>query len=488
VIPCLARLLVIPIHERILARPTLALARRLEEGQWQSPARVRATQRKRLRELLIHAYNHVPWYRRQMREAGVDPHAEDPVASLQALPPLTRDDVRRRADELVWRGVRGGLHPLNTGGSTGQPLSFYVDRFRQACDQAARFHTRRWFGVWPGDRELWVWGSPIEHGRADRVKRWRDRLFNHRLLDAFNMSAATMDAYLDQIERYRPACIFGYPSSIHHLVEHARRRGRVVARPRLAAVFVTGEVCYPHQREAVASYFGVPVADGYGSRDAGFIAHECDLGSMHVISEHVYVEILDGDKPAPPGESGEVVVTHLGSFGMPFIRYRTGDRARLCRGRCPCGRGLPMLEAVEGRQTDFIYLPDGTTLHALSLIYVIREQPNVRRFRITQREDHALDVELVAAAPDRRPTVGAGDGGGKAAMPAGAQAELVRQVTTGIQQSTHGAVPVRVRLVEDIACADSGKYHHVISRVPGGRRCEPARPIREDPLPAEVCP
>ncbi len=467
-----------------MARPTLAAARRLERGQWHAPARVRATQRQRLRDMLVHAGARIPWYRRMMRRAGLDPGAADPLETLTALPPLTRDDIRRHSSEMVWPAVPGGLHPFNTGGSTGQPLSFMVDRRRQASDQAARFHTRRWFDVRPGDRELWLWGSPIEHGRADRVKRWRDGLVNHRLLNAFDMSPATMDAYLDEVERYRPACIFGYPSSIFHLVEHARRRGRVVARPKLKAVFVTGEVCYPHQREAIASYFGVPVADGYGSRDAGFIAHECELGALHVISDHVYVEILDGERPVPAGESGEVVVTHLASMGMPFIRYRTGDRARLRKGRCACGRGWPMMEAVEGRQTDFIYLPDGTSMHALSLIYVIREQPDIRRFRITQREDHALDVELVTTRPASRPMADPAVSGAGARTP---HADLIRQVTTGIRKSTHGAVPVAVRLVSDIHCANSGKYHHVVSRVPSAVRPQPPLELRSDSSPLEVC-
>jgi phenylacetate-CoA ligase len=344
---------------------------------------------------------------------------------------------------MLWHEAPAGLFRHNTGGSTGEPLVFFFDRRRQAYDQAARARSHRWFNVNVGEREVYLWGSPIEVSRTDSLKRLRDTLFNHRLVNAFDMSPERMDDHLDVLERYRPACLFGYPSSISLLAGHAQARCRPLKTPRLRAVFVTGEVCYPHQRDAITAQFGVPVADEYGSRDAGFIAHECPMGEMHVTAENVIIEIIEDGRPVPVGESGEIVATHLDAYAMPFIRYRTGDRGRLKPGRCRCGRGLPLMDVVHGRTTDFLYLPDGTIKHALSIIYPLRAMRGVRRFRVTQHEDYAITIHVVC--DDR--------------------AEWITRETVAksVRPVLQDQVDLRVKLVDRIRFTDSGKYRYVVS-------------------------
>ena len=441
--PWLAGHLVFPLHEWMVGRDTLRLSRALEASQWWSPVELAQAQHKKLAALFDHVQANVPFYCDRLRKADAGLADSDPFDTLRCLPLLDKADIRANESAMLWRDAPGGLHRLNTGGSTGQPLNFYVDRRRQACDQAGRIRTHRWFGVHPGDRELWLWGSPVEHGKVDRIKRWRDQLFNHRLVNAFDMSSATMSDYLDEFNRFRPACLFGYPSSIAHLVEHARRTDHPLCTDSLRAVFVTGEVCYPHQRRAIATYFDVPVCDGYGSRDGGFIAHECEEGAMHIMAENLIVEITEDGQPVPPGEEGEIVVTHLDAYAMPFIRYRTGDRGRLRPGRCACGRGLPMMEAIEGRHTDFVHLPNGTSKHALCVIYAMREMPGISRFRITQRADFSLDVKIVPEAD--------------------APATLSTDVESALRRVMEDSAEVSVQLVDRIDCDESGKYRHVIS-------------------------
>jgi phenylacetate-CoA ligase len=281
-------------------------------------------------------------------------------------------------------------------------------------------------------------------------------MFNQRLLNAFDMSPRRMDECLDEWDRFRPHCLFGYPSSISLLVEHARARGRPLDTTCLAAVFVTGEVCHPYQRKDIADFFGVPVADGYGSREGGFIAHDCPLGNMHITAENVVVEVIDaGGCPLPPGQTGEIVITHLDNYAMPFIRYRTGDIGRLRAGRCACGRGLPLMDLIQGRSTDFLYLPDGTIKHALSIIYPLRETPGVRRFHVTQREDFSVLVEIV------RDETGA-------SISSGLIADRVRPVVGD-------AVVLDVRFVEQLRVAASGKHRQVVSHA--------RRPLSVSPSP-----
>jgi phenylacetate-CoA ligase len=137
---------------------------------------------------------------------------------------------------------------------------------------------------------------------------------------------------------------------------------------------------------------------------------------------------------------------------MPFIRYRTGDRGRLKAGRCRCGRGLPLLDVVHGRTTDFLYLPDGTVKHALAIIYPLRAMHGVSRFRVTQREDYGVTVEVVC---DER--VGR--------VSREAVAERVRPVL-------QDQVDLEVSFVDDIPVSGSGKYRYVISHA--GPKVSPA--------------
>jgi len=444
----LARNCFLRSHERLLGRPTLAVCRELKDSQWLSPAEIGTLQRRKLIDLLCHAEAHSAFYRSRLGSVMASPRLEagDPLNLLPGIPLLTKQEIRASIDDLIWRDAPGGLIASSTGGSTGEPLQFYVDRRRQACDLAARLRSHEWFGVRPGDQEVFLWGSPIENRRSTRFRRLRDRLFNQRLLDAFDMSPVRMDRYLSELESFRPAALFGYPSSLALLADHARLRQRTLPLDGLRVVFVTGEVCDEPTRQRIQSYFQAPVANGYGSREAGFIAHECPQGALHVTAEQVIVEVVDErGSPLPAGETGELVVTHLESQAMPLIRYRTGDRGRRRAGRCRCGRGLPMLDVVEGRATDFLYLPDGTIRHALSLIYPLRERPEIKQFRVLQHDDYSVAVEVVA------------DGA--------AQQTMREVITRDVRSVLACAVPIRVTFSDRIQPSPSGKYRYVESRV-----------------------
>lgn len=441
----LARYFVFPWHERLVRRATFRCLRSLDESQWFSPQELRDRQREKLAALMGHARRRTEFYRARLSRAC---QAPPPTADglLRNAPLLDKETIRTNLSAMLWHEAPGGLYPAHTGGSSGEPLLFYLDRRRQAYDLAARLHTHRWFGVQPGDREVFLWGSPIEHRRTDGLRRLRDRLTNHLLLNAFDMSPARMDGYLDAIERFQPTCLFGYPSSLALLAEHGLSQGRRLALRGLKAVFVTGEVCFPPHRAILKEYFSAQVADGYGSREAGFIAHECPRGSMHIMAENCIVETVHEGRPTRAGEVGEIVVTHLDGYGMPMIRYRTGDVGRLKPGRCACGRGLPLMDVVHGRVTDFLRLPDGTIRHALSIIYPLRETAGLRQFRVRQEADYSVIVQVVPRQMNG-PSLAA---------------EVVRRVRPVVGEE----INLRVEPVDSLPAEASGKYRYVVSRAP----------------------
>jgi phenylacetate-CoA ligase len=447
--PWIAGRIVYPLQERALRRPTFQMLARLEATQRLPREEVEATQAHKLNRLLRLALAHSPWHSERIRAAGAESEVladRFPLADLPRLPVMDKRDAREQLGRIVWRGVPGGAHRYSTGGSSGEPLLFYYGRARQASDAAGRMRARRWWGVEVGDREVYLWGAPVELAKTDRIKTLRDRLINQLVLNAFEMSPARMDAYLEAIAAWRPRCIYGYTSSIALLAAHAVARGHRLRLPELRVVCTTGESLYPHQRELIEGTFGAPSANEFGSRDVGFTAHETPDGQLLLLSENIILEVLDPDgNPVPVGEMGEAVMTPLTSQAQPFIRYRTGDMVRLSRTPCRSGRGLHVLGEVAGRQTDFIVRADGTVMHALSVIYVLRAIEGVAQFKCVQLATNAMLVLVVPNAQWSDTS--------HAAIAAGLRARLGSELM------------VDIRLQDSIPAEASGKYRYVVSHV-----------------------
>ncbi|HEX7077308.1 MAG TPA: glycosyltransferase, partial [Candidatus Eisenbacteria bacterium] len=364
-----------PLHERLKGHDSPARLHRLEESQWWPAERLQEARLARLRAFLVGIGARVPYYRRLFAESGFRPEALQSIEDLRRLPLTSKETIRASFDDLRAEGA-GPCSRVSTGGSTGEPLTFLVGPERVSHDVAAKWRATRWWGLDVGDREIAIWGSPIEVGRQDRVRELRDGVLRTRLLSAFRMSDDDLDRFLSIVRRTRPAMLFGYASAVALLARHARRRGVPCDRIGVRAAFVTAEQLFPDQRRDVEDVFGCRVANGYGGRDSGFVAHECPAGGMHLSAEDIVVEVVDAEgRPLPPGETGELVVTHMASSDFPFVRYRTGDIATLDPRPCACGRTLPKLRDIQGRATDFLTASDGGRVHALALIYVLRETP-----------------------------------------------------------------------------------------------------------------
>jgi len=438
--------LLFPLQETLKKHNTLAIRKAMEDSQWWSQEKLEQYRLERLRNLLVKVRNHVPYYRDCFASLDFKPQSISSLADLNQLPLLTKTIIRAEGDRMKSE-VAKGLARFNTGGSSGEPLIFFIGTERVSHDVAAKWRATRWWDVDIGDREIVVWGSPIELSAQDRLRHWRDRLMRTQLLPAFQMSEAKLDEFILTITRTRPRMLFGYPSSISLLARHAEKRGQSMSRLGIKVAFVTSERLYEEQRNVISRIFGCPVANGYGGRDAGFIAHECPAGGMHLTAEDIIVEIVDRDGHVlAPGQVGEIVITHLATIDFPFIRYRTGDMGALSTTLCACGRGLPILEEIQGRTTDFVVAADGTVMHGLALIYPIRDLPGVAAFKVIQHSLNHTEVQIVANG-DYSPAVAN-------SIQSGIQARLGKNVTVDVQK------------VEAIQPERSGKFRYIVSHVP----------------------
>ena len=432
-----------PLHERLKRHGSVAVRRQMEEVQWWQTERLAAFQLQRLRDLMKDVAENVPYYGHLFAQSKFDPASIQSTADLQRLPFLTKSLIRANTEGLKHAKAQN-LARYNTGGSSGEPLIFYIGNKRVTADVAAKWRATRWWNVDIGDPEIVVWGSPIELGKQDRIKHWRDKLMRTELLPAFEMSEGKLDQFIATIRRKRPKMLFGYPSALTHIGKHAQKRGTVMSDLGIKVAFVTSERLYDDQRVTISQVFGCKVANGYGGRDAGFIAHECPAGGMHLTADDIVVEIVSEDgQVQAPGVAGEIVVTHLSTNEFPFIRYRTGDIGVLGTRQCACGRGLPLLQEIQGRSTDFVIAADGTIMHGLSLIYILRDFPGVKSFKVIQESKQLTRVLLVTDE----------------AFPS----DAVSKIVAGFKQRLGAEVSVVVDLVESIPVEKSGKFRYIIS-------------------------
>ena len=437
--------LLFPLHERLKGHSTVQVHREMEQTQWWSPEQLKALQLRRLQALLADAAENVPYYSRLMADRGIRPAAIDNLDVLQKLPRLSKERIRANIDDIKHRQALG-LSRFTTGGSTGDPLVFFIGKRRVSHDVAAKWRATRWWGVDIGDPEVVIWGSPIEVGAQDKVRALRDRILRSTLLPAFEMTEAKLASFLTSIRRVRPRMLFGYPYSLAYIAQYTRRNAVKMDDLGIQVTFVTSETLYPQQRELISQVFGCRVANGYGGRDAGFIAHECPSGNLHITAEDIIVETIDAEgKPAAPEVAGEIVVTHLATNDFPFVRYRTGDVGVLGANACPCGRGLPVLRELQGRAVDFLTACNGTAIPGGAFTYLIRETAGIKSFKIVQHSLALTQVELLVDAGFN---------------PADIQALVER-----FKQRLGPDARIEVAVVDHIDLEQSGKYRYITSKV-----------------------
>ncbi len=434
-----------PLHEHIKKHDSVKVRKEMEISQWWDEKLLKELQISKLCQLLKYAQTHVPYYRELFAEIGFKPEDIRSIADLTRIPLLDKSKIRANS-EAMKSEIAQDLASFNTGGSSGEPLIFYIGKKRISHDVAAKWRATRWWGVDIGDPEIVVWGSPIELNVQDNIRIFRDRMFRTKLLPAFEMSEQKLDSFLEEIRAMRPKMLFGYPSALSHIAKHADTKGQDMSDLGIQVAFVTSERLYDEQRLQINKTFGCPVANGYGGRDSGFIAHECPEGGMHLTAEDIIVEIMSPNGISlPPGKSGEIVVTHLATEDFPFIRYRTGDIGVLGINLCNCGRGLPLLQEIQGRSTDFLVAQDGTIMHGLVLVYILRNLSQVRAFKIVQE---SLDLTHVYVVSEN-----------------GLSPEIVSDIKLGFKDRLGQAVKISIHEVTEIQAEKSGKFRYVVSMI-----------------------
>ena len=433
-------------NEAIQGRDTLYYFNELKKIRNYSEDELKVFQFERLKKLLVYACNHTDYYKKAFDKAGFDPANMTSFENFQKTSLLTKSDIRNDATGFIANDKKRKLTRYATSGSTGHPLIFYLSNERTAAAKAAYLVLYDWWGLGIGDREAVLWGSSRDISAYSIAKKIRDRLLNTHLLPAFAMGEKTMQKYIDFIRKYRPKDIFGYAHSIYILARFAKNRGVSLKDAGVKVIFTTAEALHDFQRELIQEAFGCPVANCYGGRESGLIAFECPAGGMH-LNPNIITEIVKDGVPVKPGDKGEIVITDLDSYGMPFIRYRTGDEGILSAKPCACGRTSAVMEKVLGRNTDYVVNAKGEFIHPLALEYIFRELAGVDYFKITQKKEDKLVIDLVVNQKFDK--------------------SLERHIKDKVCQAMNGPVDVDIRFIKEDEIDQGDKYKFVVSEVIG---------------------
>ncbi len=372
----------------------------LRKTQWLSPQQLRDLQDEKLRRLVRHAYRNVPYYRDQMKRAGVRPEDVRGQTDLHKLPLLAKDDVRAHLyfDILSENHDKNDVLKITTSGSTGEPFVCYADRAQLEFRWAATIRSQEWTGYEFGDPCVRLWHQTLGMTGGQVVRERLDAWLSRRLfIPVFEMNEDRLDDMVREIAAWQPVMLDGYAEALDFLAHFLRSRGRIDVRPK--AIMSSAQTLPEPSRRLIEEAFGCRVFDKYGAREFSGIAYECEAHSgHHVVGEGYIVEILRDGRPAAPGEAGEVVITDLNNYCLPFIRYRIGDLAvaRDPTQACPCGRGLPLIGNIEGRVQSIIQGTDGQYVPGTFFAHYLKEFDHaIQRFQVVQERRGAMTFRVV---------------------------------------------------------------------------------------------
>ena len=369
----------------------------LARDDW-TPAQWDAWREERLAFVLHRAATRVPYYRDQWarRRAAGDRAAPDVLANW---PSLSKDALRAQPHAFLADDCDPAtMYYEHTSGTTGKPLHLWHSRETLNAWYAlteARMH--RWYGLSREDRWAILGGQLVAPVERDRPPFWVWNFALRQLyLSAYHLTPDNIAAYLEAIRRHEVVYLLGYPSGLYTLARVALERG--LAAPHLRVVIGNAEPLLAHQREAIAAAFGCPARETYGMAEYAAAASDCEHGRLHLWPEAGHVELLadEGDAAVPAGMPGRLVATALLNADMPLIRYETGDRATLATEPCACGRGLPVLAAIEGRVDDMIVTPDGRHIGRLDPVF--KADLPIHEAQIIQTTPDTLRVLYVPTA------------------------------------------------------------------------------------------
>ena len=394
--------LVLPAGDLLFGQSMMRRLKFLEKAQFWSNKELFNHQNQDLQSLIRTAYDEVPFYRDLMLQRGILPSEILSAEDLTKLPVVTKNMLSDAYPGRVTRKTGQKTYESRTSGSTGKNFSVLEDAETAGWYRASFLLALEWSGWKIGEAHLQA-GMTLTRSVDRRLK---DMLLGCHYVSAYQLDDAHLDAILNTIENKRLQYVWGYPGSIYHLAKRAEEAGW--NRP-LRAVSTWGDSLYPAYRSLIERVFQCQVFDTYGCAEGFQVAAQCEYGSYHIHALDVIVEYLDdNDQLVPEGEVANLVITRLHPGPMPLIRYKVGDLGISAASKsCPCGRELPLLQSIQGRNADMVTTPSGNRLIVHYFTGILEHFTEIDVFQVEQdRLDHIIvrivpNVEIVPTMKEK---------------------------------------------------------------------------------------
>ncbi|MDP8230599.1 MAG: hypothetical protein P9L93_05795 [Candidatus Gorgyraea atricola] len=368
------------------------LVSELEKSQYYSEEELRNLQNEKFRIIIKHSYENVPYYRRLFKKLNLKPEDFKDISDISKLPMISKPDVRVNPDDFLAKNInRLFTRTVFSSGTTGSPLKIFRDMYLINFENAILTRQYRWAGFNPGDKKVIIRSSPIVPSRVKRPPFWRHDVFQNSLCaSSYHLSKENVDSYAREISRYSSDVLETVPSQGYIFAKLAFLKGIDL---NFKSIFTSSEVMMPEKKLFIEKQLKGKVFDHYGTAERVSAIGTCERGTYHVYPEYAITEFLP-----VPGKKGqfEIVGSTLNSFAMPLFRYKTGDIVTLSSKVCSCGRNFPIVESIEGRNTDqFFITKDGRMISLFCSIFSA-DLKDVIEAQFIQEDMNMLKVKLVA--------------------------------------------------------------------------------------------
>jgi phenylacetate-CoA ligase len=349
-------------------------------------------QNKRLRRIAEYAYDFVPFYRKKFREIGVRPSEVRTVGDLERLPIIRKDELRRNLGSVISKEfVAQDLRLLSTSGSTGKPLKVFVNKDEDNFRKAKHLRANISCGQRPLDR--WVTITSPSHFSETTATQQKLGVFSPRFVSVFDDTRKQAST----IGEMRPDVLDGYSSALYLLAREVEKANLKTIQPRM--IFGGAELADPASRRYVEEVFDAPFYDQYATIEFERMAWQCSVKrGYHIDADAMIMQFVDENgEEVSEGETGEIVCTSLFNYAMPFIRYAIGDVGSPSNEECQCGRGLPLMEVIQGRKDSLLFLPNGRTLSPRTFTIAInkfRLSEYIEQFSVTQKKSDYFEIQI----------------------------------------------------------------------------------------------
>lgn len=348
-------------------------------------------QMRKLQNLVTHAYNNVNYYHNLFDQAGIKPHDIRSAQDLYKIPITTKSDLQNASlKDRISKGIDiNKCLNLRTSGSTGRLLDIFITE-----EENLKSKTMPFLYIYLENRcRLTDKTLRLTTPRFISTKKWFQRfgILREYFVSIFDDIDIQLDAFLE----IKPEAIRGFSSAIKLLALEIRKRGLEISPPKM--IFTTAEVINKIDRNIISSIFQADVIDYYCCNEVGIIAHECrEHNGYHINEDNIIMEFIKNDGTyCKQGEEGDIVITSLNIYSMPFIRYQIGDKGLPGYKKCACGRDSSLIEVIIGRDNDHIMLPDKSVISSHFLINTIANIPGVLVYQIIQKAIDRITINIV---------------------------------------------------------------------------------------------